>query len=103
MENPENQTIRNCRFAYKCEKTWDDLIVDASSSRSVRFCDDCEKSVFLCETDTELAKAIRLNRCVAIVTPFDRLLPTSGRRATSSENMTVGLPSGPPYEVDDVD
>ena len=32
----------------------------------IKFCSDCQKEVYLCETDEELAKNIRLNRCISI-------------------------------------
>ena len=55
--------IRNCSWGYKCENTWDGLI--ATDNESVRFSDACDKQVFLCKTELELADAVLLNRCVA--------------------------------------
>lgn len=55
--------IRNCSWGYKCEKTWDSLI--ATDNIAIRFCDACEKSVYLCITQRELADSVLLNRCVA--------------------------------------
>ena len=64
LSEPENKiSIRNCRFAFKCDKKWGDL--DATEEDSIRFCNACEKEVHFCEDDEELARNIRLNRCVA--------------------------------------
>lgn len=56
--------LRNCKFAFKCDKRWDDLT--RTSFPQVRFCNECSRDVFLCATDAELAESVRLNRCVAI-------------------------------------
>jgi hypothetical protein len=56
--------IRNCRFAYKCDKIWDSLRTTADSS--VRFCDECQRHVYWCSTEAELATHVVHNRCVAI-------------------------------------
>ena len=56
--------VVNCVFAFKCPATWDTL--SATALRDVRFCSGCQKNVHLCRTDKALAKAIRLNQCVAI-------------------------------------
>ena len=67
MINDENITIRNCKFAYKCEMKWDEL--DETEEDEIKFCRGCQKEVFLCETDEELTQSIKRNRCVAIFYP----------------------------------
>lgn len=67
----ENVSIRNCRFAFKCDKKWDDL--DETRDTLIRFCNTCEKEVHFCEDDNELAQNVRLNRCVAFLRE-DRVL-----------------------------
>ncbi len=57
-------TIRNCVFAFKCTAKWDDLT--PTDDDKVHFCNGCQKEVHLCEDDEELAKSVRLNRCIAI-------------------------------------
>jgi len=57
-------TIRNCKFAFKCSKQWDDLVLTAFDQ--VRHCNSCERDVFYCRTDADLADSIRLNRCIAV-------------------------------------
>ena len=55
--------IRNCVWGYKCEKSWDGLI--ATDNKDIRFCDACDKEVYLCISRQELADSVLLNRCVA--------------------------------------
>ena len=63
-------TIRNCVFAFKCDAVWEEMEVhetdDFVNSDAVRFCDICQKEVFLSTNDDDLLKNIKLNRCVAI-------------------------------------
>ena len=56
--------IRNCQFAFKCEVVWENL--EQKRSKKIRFCKACEKNVYFCDSDYELAEKIRQNRCVAI-------------------------------------
>ncbi|MDX1486874.1 MAG: hypothetical protein R3268_01640 [Acidiferrobacterales bacterium] len=92
----ENTTIRNCRFAYRCENRWEDLAPTDSIGDSVRYCGECEQSVYLCVTEKQLMRAIRENRCVAIPTA------TRGqgreRRKPGSIPHLVGLPGNLPHE-----
>lgn len=64
-------TIRNCVFTFKCDAKWEDLDEVISDDyldiEKIRFCSNCQKEVFLSESDAELVKNIRLNRCVAII------------------------------------
>jgi hypothetical protein len=71
--------IRNCSWGYKCEKTWGSLIV--TDSDTIRFCDACEKEVYLCKTKRELADSVLLNRCVAF---SSRLLKASDALAATN-------------------
>jgi hypothetical protein len=63
-------TIRNCRFAYKCSAKWEDL--QETGDEFIRFCDDCEKEVYFCDSDDTLVSLVRLNRCIAILKPGSR-------------------------------
>ena len=81
-------SIRNCQFAFKYEKKWDEL-TQPWSWPTVRFCDDCKKSVHLCATDDELVDAIKNNRCVAIPKNTE---PGLGRRMPPDSTHTLGLP-----------
>ena len=56
--------IRNCVFAFKCEKKWEQLT--QTKNTDVRFCDACQREVFFCKADDQLRESIVLNRCVAV-------------------------------------
>ena len=58
--------IRNCVFSIKCKKKWENMESDMDDNENIKFCSDCQKEVYLCETDEELAKNIKLNRCISI-------------------------------------
>ncbi|MGE0116089.1 MAG: hypothetical protein AB7T07_14555 [Steroidobacteraceae bacterium] len=79
--------IRNCLFAFKCDKQWGDLI--RTSFEKVRFCTDCSRDVFFCSTDSELAEAVRLNRCVAVAVVS--ALPTDMHRRKLEEQILLGV------------
>lgn len=64
MPSDDEVTIRNCVFAFKCSAKWDEL--SETEDDKIHFCHECQKEVHLCEDDEELAKSIRLNRCIAI-------------------------------------
>ena len=67
-------TIRNCKFAYRCSAKWDNL--QETDDDDIRFCNDCQKEVFFCDSDDTLITFVKLNRCVAILKPksTERLL-----------------------------
>ena len=60
----DDLTIRNCIFSYKCTAKWSELT--PTDDDKISFCEDCQKEVHLCEDDDDLAKSVRLNRCIAI-------------------------------------
>ena len=64
----ETITIRNCKFAYKCDKQWFELL--DTKDRNVKFCSTCQQEVFYCNTDEALVEAIKNNKCVCIETPY---------------------------------
>lgn len=59
-------TIRNCIFAFRCKANWEKMIPTDDDGR-VRFCLDCQKEVYLCESDDELIHNVVNNRCIALV------------------------------------
>ena len=61
-----NITIRNCTFAFRCKANWDKMTPTNSDGR-IRFCLDCQKEVYLCESDQELIHNVVNNRCIALV------------------------------------
>jgi hypothetical protein len=64
IKEPEKIEIRNCRFAFRCEMTWEKLI--STEREDIRYCSECDRGVYRCGTDDELAEAIKYNRCVAV-------------------------------------
>ena len=64
-------TIRNCSFAFKCEMQWKKL--RETEDRKIRFCKNCQKEVYFCESDEELVDAIHRNKCICIYTPFEEV------------------------------
>ena len=57
--------IKNCKFAFQCNKKWDDLVL-AWTWTKVRYCGNCRRAVYLCQTDEELALALKQGHCVAV-------------------------------------
>ena len=59
--------IRNCIFGIHCEADWNSMINVSQNSETesdIKFCNSCQKEVYQCNDDDELAKNIKLNRCV---------------------------------------
>ena len=99
-------TIRNCKFAYRCDRKWEDLGRHYQNNKKllpddVRYCDECEKAVYKITSDKELVKAIKLNRCVAIeITEKDLVENIRESWGVGKENKpvmhrTIGLPMLP--------
>jgi len=81
--------IRNCIFGFKCSKHWEAL--SSTSNEGIKFCDDCQKPVYLINEQTELVKAIELNRCVAINS-------NSNEDNKTSKEIYVGMVSSVDYD-----
>lgn len=60
--------LRNCFLAYECDADWNAL--EKTKSEKIRFCSKCNDEVHQCDSDLELAIAIRENFCVAITSPY---------------------------------
>lgn len=77
-------SIRNCPFAFRCDRKWTAL--KRTADPDVRFCGDCQREVHRCHTDQELAQAVALNRCVALqVDAF-----------VHPDDLPMGFPATPP-------
>ena len=59
-------TVRNieCTFEFKCNKQWDELETPVASN--IKFCNQCEKDVYLCKTQEEIDHARSFGRCISI-------------------------------------
>ena len=83
--------IRNCSFGFKCTQKWENLL--KRKEKNIKYCHDCEKEVYLIETNTELMHAIKFNHCVAIKVRYDEIPQTTKR-----PNITLGMLSAPNYD-----
>ena len=63
--------IRNCSFGFKCNQKWEGLL--KRKEKNIKYCHECEKEVYMIETNTELMDAIKFNRCVAIKVRHDEI------------------------------
>lgn len=52
-----------CKLTFICDKKWEDL--KGTSSTDIRYCDSCEREVFLIRNEGELDENRRKSRCVA--------------------------------------
>jgi len=67
-KNNNDFRIRNCIFGFKCEASWDSMVrLHNNDQQEVRFCNLCQKEVYECLDDDELALCVRLNRCVSLL------------------------------------
>jgi hypothetical protein len=57
--------ISNCPLKFVCSKKWSDLRVEAEDSAR-RFCTDCNKPVYLCQSEAEFEKRRSAGECVAL-------------------------------------
>ena len=57
--------IQQCPLAKRCRARWEKL-EPVKGEDAIRFCGACERSVYLCQTDEDLAKHSALGRCVAL-------------------------------------
>jgi type IV pilus assembly protein PilB len=62
--------IQNCRlrFQFKCPKDWDAL--QETAEVGVRFCGECHKQVYLCQSKQEAAQHAMAGHCVALPAGF---------------------------------
>jgi len=67
--------IRNCNFILQCPTYWDAL--GETEEPGVRYCEACQRKVYLCKKEQELQLRIELNQCVAVQLPKLQL-PTVG-------------------------
>lgn len=88
----DNAKIRNCwaqaRKELTCPMRWDSL--SPTSNQNVRHCNACSRDVYFVETDEELGRAIREDRCIAMATPEK----IRQQRRNFSQGMMLGRVSG---------
>ena len=61
-----NFNIENCEYKvkYKCPLKWKNL--KETKDSEIRFCNECNKNVYRCETSEDIDRHISLNNCIAI-------------------------------------
>ena len=82
--------IRNCSFGFKCNQKWDSLL--KRKEKNIKYCHECEKEVYLIETNDELMHAIKFNHCVAIKVRHDEI------PQTKKPDITIGMLSETNYD-----
>jgi len=93
-QKADDKKIRNCRFLYECSIKWSDLTPMLSGDQRIRFCEECQRCVFLCKTDKQLKKAIRDGRCVAVSFVPNDVATDFDNQISSGPTELVGMPSG---------
>lgn len=82
--------IRNCVWGYKCKASWEILFL--TSNESIRFCSDCQKEVYRCETQSQLSEAIVLNHCVNFPESLIDELHPHNKDNNQTEQRITGIP-----------
>jgi predicted RNase H-like nuclease len=84
--------IEYCTFEYQCPKTWGALL--KTNVASIRFCDSCERNVYLSTSTDEAWDNAKQGRCVAI--PIEL---TAASRQKLEPPHVVGMMGPPPKRV----
>jgi hypothetical protein len=69
--------IQNCHdtdFEFLCPKTWEAL--KPAFWAGVRQCDQCQRKVYLCDSDKDIALYSSLNYCIAVPTEPEGSAPS---------------------------
>lgn len=85
--------IKNCSakdFASTCPKHWDKL--KPAFSDMVRHCDQCNKKVYLCETEEQIKFYTSVKFCIAVAQP-EGLLNVEGNTPASLASVSVAVES----------
>lgn len=64
--------IINCKFEFQCNQQWGDMARTPFSN--IRFCDRCQKEVFLCKTDEQVEWVTSKGLCGAVRMGQDDLI-----------------------------
>ena len=83
--------IRNCSFGFRCNQKWEDLL--KRKEKNIKYCHECEREVYLIETNAELMDAIKFNHCVAIKVRHDEI------PQTKKPHIDVGMLTSTNYDA----
>lgn len=81
------------RFAFQCPNQWDSLA--AGTEPNVRFCNDCSKNVYFCQTTAEAETHAIAGNCIAVSSRLALQVETVtdiAKLMMWPEGMTLGLP-----------
>ena len=78
----------SCEFRFKCPKDWRRL--ERTERDEVRYCQACEREVYLAATQEALAQHKALGHCVAVP-----LRKVEGDRGDDEPHWAVGMLEGP--------
>lgn len=78
--------IRNCAVTFRrvCPQTWEGL--RSTEEATIRFCDSCQREVFLCAADDEAVQHAKQGHCIAKPMPS----------RTNLRPVVLGRPETPP-------
>lgn len=65
-------SIINCKFEFQCNQQWKDMSKTPFSN--VRFCDQCQKEVYMCKTQKQADWLSLKGLCGAVPMGYDDLL-----------------------------
>ena len=82
--------LRNCSFGFKCNQKWEGLL--KRKEKNIKYCHECEKEVFLIETNEELMHAIKHDHCVAIRVRYDEI------PQPKESQIDIGMINPPNYD-----
>ena len=78
--------IRNCSWGYSCDQKWEKLT--ATHNFDIKFCEACQREVYHCETQEELAENITLNRCVNFPSDITKIIDTESLQDKTPQGYT---------------
>ena len=80
--------IKGCVFKFECPKTWG--LLQKTNVDTVRYCESCQRNVYLSVGAAELDTNVLKGRCIAV--PIEK--PNTSRRkyAVSVGDCTLGFP-----------
>jgi hypothetical protein len=62
--------LRNCKLAFQCDQEWQTLD-STSEGKDIKYCNICDRNVYFCNSNEELAEAVKNNRCIAIKNEYN--------------------------------
>lgn len=86
IDPKSEQQFLNCTLEFECPKDWFEL--ESTNKAGVKFCNACQKNVYLCQTEDELHTAEENGQCIAYFTDASRSTRFSLQREKVQANMS---------------